>query len=515
MSDQSGEQVPMERKRKAPLRKYDDSKNRASSSVRGLPYRRKNIENNTQYAVDKFREHYREIAPEAQMVVDQIIDPERQMSVVRMPTYGVSAVYQAENVLQAQYDTDARSMVAVSPTLSDTIFATAGSQYPQTVFEQTTAGVNPYSMQSFSIPEGGSAWWTEPIRFHEDHVALPFPNAAKNAMLYPVGASVLATAGTGSNWIVFQSLRQNLGKERYNVAMQFYDSSLNLIPGGPYGGPCTYQGQVTFLCFNTIVFTTLPAYFSIEISTNSNGFSPFVDEIQLTWYESTSVVVPATMVIADKSQHCISYSVNNASTIIETGEQYLIAAQSCLLTYEGSDLYNNGALAIARIPGDSPVGSKSGDVSVTNWYQFIASLQRNKYEGATKHGGYAFYLGEDERSYFYRPTEGQGFGPYPYIAAEWTSDPTAPQVVRIKVSTIVQFTTNSNIYDQKPSCFLGQDYQMILYILSNVNAAYDNPGHRAKLTAALKKVGGKVIQLLKNPKTYTTLGSIVAALGAL
>lgn len=507
MSD-SIEHAPVEHKRKAPLRKYDDSKNRASSSVRGLPYSRKNVENNTQHAVDKFREHYREIPAEAQMVVDQIIDPERQMSVVRMPTYGVSAVYQAENVLQAQYDANARSMVAVSPTLGDTILATAGSVYSQTLSAQTTNAVNPYSVQSFQIPEGGSEWWTDPIRFHDEHVALPFPHATSGDMLYPIGCSTLT--GTAAI-MVFQGPQIGVAAQ-FAVSVNWYDSGFNLLLNQT--STSTFAGLANYTTFTAALFPgNLPVYMSILISANSTGQAAFKGEIGLSWYDNSAV--KAVMSLANDAQHCLSYSVNNASTIIQAGEQYIVTAQSCLLTYEGSDLNNAGALAIARIPGDSPVGYKSGPATVTNWYQFIASLQRNKYEGATKHGGYAFYLGEDERSYFYRPVEEQGFGPYPYIAAEWTSDTTTPQVVRIKVSTIVQFTTNSNIFDQKPSCFLGQDYQMILYILSNINAAYDNPGHRAKLTAALKKVGGKVVQLLKNPKTYTTLGSIVSALAML
>lgn len=507
MSDQElAQNEPVERKRSSTIKKkYDDSNNRSYSSARGFPYKKHNTQHNTETQVNNFRAKYKEIAPEAQMLVDQIIDPEKQMSVVRMPTYGVSAVYQAENVLQAQYDALGRSMVAVSPTLGDSILATAGSEYKQTLESQTTNSVNPYSVQSFQIPEAGSEWWTEPIRFHDEHVAMPFPHSSTGQMLFPVGCSIL----TGTTAImVFQGPQTGVAAQ-FSVSVNWYDASFNLLLNQP--SIATFAGLANFTTFTAALFPgALPVYMSVLVSANSTGQSAFSGEIGMSWYDNSAA--KAVMSLANQAQHCISYSVNNASTIVQSGEQYLVSAQSCLLTYEGSDLNNAGALAIARIPGDAPVGFKSGAATVTNWYQFIASLQRNKYEGATKHGGYCFYLGEDERSYFYRPVEDQGFGPYPYIAAEWTTDPTSPQVVRIKVSTVIQFTTNSNIYDQKPSCWLGQDYQMILYILSHINAAYDNPGHRAKLTAALKKVGTKVVSLLKNPKTYTTLGTLIATL---
>lgn len=514
MSAQEAGGIPVEKKRSYVKKKYDDSNNRSYSSAKGFPYKKHNVTHNTEAQVNNFRARYKEISPEAQMVVDQILDPEKQMSVARFPSYGVSAIYQAENVLQSQYDANGRSMVAVSPTLGDTILATAGSQYTQTLASQTTNSVNPNSVQSFQIPEGGSntaQWWTEPIRFHDEHLALPFPHAATGQMLYPIGASQLST-GVGTCIMIFQGPQTGVAAQ-FNVSVNWYDSAFALLLNQT--STATFAGLANFASLSAALFTgNLPVYMSISIRSNSTGQSAFSGKIGLSWYDNVSGggLVPAIMAIANQAQHCISYSVNNAATILDSGEQYMVSAQSCLLTYEGSDLNNAGALAIARIPGDSPVGYKGGVATLTSWYQFIASLQRNKYEGATKHGGYAFYLGEDARSYFYRPVEDQGFGPYPYIAAEWTTDSTSPQVVRIKVSTIVQFTTNSNIYDQKPSCYLGTDYDMILYIMSNINAAYDNPGHRAKLTAALKKVGTKVVSLLKNPKTYTTLGTLIATL---
>lgn len=482
-------------------KKYDDSNNRSYSSAKGFPYKKHNVQHNTESQVNNFRARYKEIAPEAQMLVDQIIDPEKQNNIVRFPSYGVSAVYQAENVLQAQYASDGRSAVAVSPILQNAILTTAGTSYTQTLNNVSSTNSNPYSLQYFNVGQSQTPqYWTAPIFFRGNNIAMPFPDSLTGRMMYPVGSTAVAASGTAM--IGFQG--PNIGVAGlYQVTIVWYDSNKTVLDTQTLVSNNLGVASLAFINLSQVG----TRYLSFEISTPN--LTPFEGNIFLSWWDTAGALV---MSIQNHAQHMVAYDLTNAPTILDTAEQYTVTSQSLLLTYEGSSLNDNGALAIARIPGDSPVGNKGGICTASSWYQFIASLQRNKYEGATKHGGYAFYLGEDERSYFYRPVELLGFGTYPYLAAEFTTDPTTPQVVRIKVSTVVQFTTNSNIYDQKPSCWLGEDYRMIMYILSNINAAYDNPGHRAKLSAALKKMGAKVVSLLKNPKTYATLGSVIATL---
>jgi len=248
---------------------------------------------------------------------------------------------------------------------------------------------------------------------------------------------------------------------------------------------------------------------------SSNATIPFESVVTLEFYASGN---NNTLNIPNVYTNCFIQNVNEADTIINSAESYFISAQSTLLTYEGSTLKDNGRLAIARVPAASWAGQLGGQSAVPNassYYQWIASLSRNTYNGATKHGGYAFYLGEDEMNYFYRPVE-EAYSPeLPYVIASFSTDAVDPQAVRIQITTIVQFTTNSNIYNQSPSPYLGDDWCKILHILSCINAAYDNAGHRKKLTDALKRVGGKVMGLLRDPKTYMTIAKIAGSLAAL
>jgi len=50
------------------------------------------------------------------------------------------------------------------------------------------------------------------------------------------------------------------------------------------------------------------------------------------------------------------------------------------------------------------------------------------------------------------------------------------------------------------------------HILSLVVAAYSNDGHKEGLKKMLKKVGGQVVKLLKNPKTYATVAELLGGL---
>jgi len=177
-----------------------------------------------------------------------------------------------------------------------------------------------------------------------------------------------------------------------------------------------------------------------------------------------------------------------------------------------SDLNNGGVLAIARVPGASVIGAGDDEVDFNTWYDWIASLPYNSHDGAVKKGGYAWYLPEDETGFFYRPLDTYFGKELPYMVSEFTaSDTTEAAIVRIKVVTIVQFTTTSSVYDCRPSCFVSE-MAFMHHILSLVVAAYSNDGHKEGLKKMLKKVGGHVVKLLKNPKTYATVAELLGGL---
>jgi len=481
-------------------KKYDTSGNKSTSSSKSFPYAKHNIAQNTQSQVTYFRKTYKDVSPDSQVLVDQIIDPEVQMSVSRVPSYGMSSTYTAHNILQCSYDANGRSCVAVNPNLQNAIYATAGSTFDNNLSPQAN-GDNPYTQQQLIItPTGDYIPLYAPIYFPGGHVLLPFPHSTyPGRMFYAIGPQ--GGVGNSTASVVFNFDNLNTAG-LLSVTLIRYNSSF--APINSAQGFNTATGSVTIPLFPVSANGT--EYIAFEILAETNV--PYGGQFNMLFYDNSGNL---GYTLGNQAQHCLSYKVTGADDIADSAQRFMISAQSVKLTYQGSSQYNGGQLAIARLPARSVIGTKQGGSSNDNWYGYLANLSRNSYNGPVAEGGYCFYLGEDERSYFYRDITDYQFS-LPYMAAEWTSEFTPRQPVRIMVTSIVQFTTNSNIYDQKPSPYLGEEWCKLLHLLSCINAAYDNPGHREKLRSALKKVGGKVMEALKNPKTYTTLAQIAAML---
>lgn len=493
-------------------KKYDTSTNKSSYSSKSLPYAKHNVSHNSQSQVTTFRKTYKDVSPDAQMIVDQIIDPEMQMHASRVPAYGVCATYTSHNIIQASYDAAGVSCVTVYPSLQDSIYATAGDVFTQTL--SALGGVNnPYVTQPISIRGDTNATTAvaEPFLFNNKHVAVPKPSTIAGAMLYPIQHA--GPAATSPILAVFQLSNIHSATNLEAVvsfwsATESFATNVNVLFNAAGSASIALWSNIAQINARWLSFDIRQAV--------GGGNIPFEGLCTVQLVDPTGLDPGVSL--TNVSQHCLSYSLNGASEIVRSAESYFVSAQSLLLTYEGSDLNSGGRIAIARIPQNTVVGQPGGNSGVPQfdtWYDWLSSLARNSYNGRVKTGGYCFYLGQDDRSYFYRPVEEVNPPELPYMAAEWTSEVVSPQAVRIMVTTVVQFTTNSNIYDQSPTPYLGDDWCKILHILSNINAAYDNPDHRAKLTSALKKAGDVVGKLLKNPKTYTTIAEIIKVLGPL
>ena len=165
-------------------KKYDSSANKSSYSSKSLPYDKKNISHNTQSQVTKFRKGYKEISPDAQMIVDQIIDPAMQNSTVLLPTYGVGSVYTATNILAAKYDQNGESIVATYPSLKESIYYTSGSNVVTTLTGSSGAHV-PYMKQRCSIRRGATLLpFVQPFNVEGNRAVLAKPSTAAGTFLY-------------------------------------------------------------------------------------------------------------------------------------------------------------------------------------------------------------------------------------------------------------------------------------------------------------------------------------------
>ena len=471
-------------------KKYDTTKSRSYSSSQSLPYEKANTRHNTASQVNVFRSSYKEVSPTAQRMIDQIIDPSQVGSAVRLPAYGVSAIYTAENISECRYSADGRSAIAVAPNLRNAIFATAGATFNQQL-ANVGAATNPYCRQELMLsPADGEVDIVSPFYWNNQNAVSTFPNAASGRQLYSTSTT---NAGSATNFIVVQLDDQHVATQ-VTVRLNRYDATFALLS--------TVAATTTTGGLATISFIPVTAvamrYFSLTVQ--CGGSVPYLGSCTCYLYD-TAGGLAQTLQIGNVAQHWLMQDINGSGSIFDSSEQFVVSAQSLLLTYEGSDLQNGGQLAIARLPAGSWVGLNSGIVC-NNWYDYISNLSRNSYNGGTKTGGYCFYLGQDDRSYFYRAISSLTFDEHPYMVAEWTSNGAPTQPVRIMVTTQVQYTTNNNIYDQQPSDYIGDEYCKLLHVLSCINAAYDNPGHRKKLTDALKKIGGNALKVMKKPENW-------------
>lgn len=305
-----------------------------------------------------------------------------------------------------------------------------------------------------------------------------------------------------------------------SVNVIFYDSNMSQIKF--YTAPAIGQSEPTGFGVNIDIGDNVDTlvnarFMSITIIGNS---LPYRGPVYAFFTRTSGGGGNVYTVLPNHSQHMGVYDIKDAGQIADSSSQAFVLAQSLLLTAEMSDINNGGMLSIARVPAASPIGMDSvqspDTIMANNWYEWLASLANNSYDGPVKDGGYSFYLPEDETGYFYRPIDNYFSKELPYLAAEFTvsSGLAEAAIVRIKVTTIVQFTTTASIYDQRPSCHL-MELDLLHHIMSVIPASYSNDGHKEGLKKALKSIGYKAKNLLKNPKTYTTTAKALMTLATL
>jgi len=494
---------PAKAMKKGITRKYDDSANKSNYSSKSLPYDKRNITNNSQSQVTKFRKAYKDVSPDAQIIVDQILDPAMQNNPSLLPTYGVGCLYTANNIIGAKFDINGESIVLTYPSLRESIFYTSGTNVVTSVSSESGAHV-PYLKQMCAFRRNTTIMtMVTPFYIEGNRAILSKPSLQASSFIHAMRPAI-----TPSNDIVARiTVADSHTTSNLTFIVKHYDSSENFLSQNAQD---LSNGTTTVTLFGVTAGIEWVSFHLVP----KNPSLPYDSDVIIQLFNGTGggnnqISLP------NKYTSCFIQNINEADTIVNSAESYFISSMSTLITYEGSSIKENGRLSICRLPAASWVGQAGGQNPVptaNSYYQYCSSLSRNTYNGPSKNGGFCFYLGEDEQNYFYRSIEEVHSPEMPYVVAAFSTDPLDPQDFRIQITSIVQFTTNSNIYNQVPSPYLGEDWCKILHILSCINAAYDNAGHRDKLKAALKKVGIKVLGLLKDPKTYATVGSIIAGL---
>lgn len=459
-------------------------------------------------AKKQYKQSFKEVSPETDQLVSQILNPEDCNDIVRWPnTYGLSAVYKSKTVLNAKFSSTGRCCVAVNPCLRNSIFTTFGGITAQGLQASTTTGVanpNPYSVQRLDMATNDLQEHGNPIIMASRHALLACPNAANNKMLYPVN---ITWQSTSTPRLSFRFPAAVAGQ--IQVTVLFYDAGFNVVNSQSawIGNVTAPSGVGADVAFATLAVAPNVQYFSVSYVTLA---LPYVGRSYIFIHDDNAT--PATMTAPNHAQHCYIADIKDADQIEKSSGQAFVLAQSLLVTPEMSDLSNGGMLSIARIPANTMVGAEDQTINFSNWYDWIASLPNNAHDGPIKEGGYAFYVPQDETGYFYRDADSFLFKDLPYVVSEFTvSDTTEAAIVRIKVCTIVQFTTSSSVYALCPSSRMS-DVDFVHHVMSVVPAAYNNRDHKDGIKAALKTVGKSAVKILKNPKTYTTAATLAALL---
>lgn len=477
-----------------------------------------------------YKADFKEISPDTDLLIDQMLNPEDCTEVTRWPnTYGMSSVYKCKTILNAKFDLEGRSCVAVAPTIKNSIFATWGAEteHELTGYGAIVDSPAPYGFQQVTLDSlNETCQIHSPIIFDNGQALVPFPDSNSGNLLYPVNFvydPVGEQAVFARMTIVLPNAISNQARVRVNgygdQKQSIYSVTGNVdalasIPelSGRVGYSLTLN--------NSITGAESWHYFSIELI---GARLPYKGPVYVFFTLGSGPTLGSVyMNLPNHAQHVGIYDIKDAGQIEESASQAFVLSQSLLLTAEMSDINNGGMLAIARVPAGNPIGmdavSAKESINANNWYEWLASLSNNNYDGAVKEGGYAWYLPEDETGFFYRTVDNYFSKELPYLASEFTCVKGLEEssIVRIKICTIVQFTTSASVYDQRPSCHVN-DLDFVHHILSLVPAAYSNDGHKESLKKLLKVAGTKVKALLKDPNTYVRaaqLAGMIAKIAA-
>lgn len=474
-------------------------------------------------AYKKYPRQMRELSPDSAVMVEQMLNPDASVDQMRWPnTYGLSAIYKCNTIINPNFSVNKKCCVVVNPTVRDSIFTTAGTVLPVTLYPFATIedaaldDPNPYSSQSFDLSSTtDGAWWSSPIILPSREALLPLPSSQASALVYPVNFSFPSTATQN---IMMGFRFNNAISNQGQIFVNLYDENFKSLLVNPIS---SYIGNITDPAgVGTQVVLLEPASTYIDdieyMSIYVNGTNvSYYGNVDMWIYQPSDSEDQATLSAPNHEQHVVIQDIKDADTIDASADQAFVVSQSTLITSNFSDLQNGGVIAIARIPGAAVVGGGDLGVDANSWYDWISSLSNNQYDGAIKHGAYSWYLPEDETGFFYRPISSYATKQLPYVVSEFSTTDTSITAlgIRVKVTTIVQFTTTSSVYSCAPSARIDEALYMH-HLLSLVKASYSNGGHIAGLKQSLKNIGGNVIKLLKNPKTYSTAAEIIGGLAA-
>lgn len=289
---------------------------------------------------------------------------------------------------------------------------------------------------------------------------------------------------------------------RYTISLDFFDSATNTW---------VFQGSVakTVGTANSIL-----GPFAYSATMTAFAFSM----VPITGPRSGAASMVFNMVPTVGTFTCANGSVKNAfdvhvpewSKILEVADKLSIPFMDCLVTYQGSTLNNQGAIAVA---GTSEEISPGDDGT---YYQSVASRPFDAYEGRlasqgdTEGGAHWHLIHDDIRAYSLTSASNLITGPRGYFAIK-NMDPT--QTVRIMVHLTLNYYTIDPAFNMTFQPAWGSTDLLLHVLRTQVPLVSSNDGHLEKLFRLAKR---KAVQAgrwaLKNPEEAAAMASSGLAL---
>jgi len=259
---------------------------RSSKTAKYLPsgpafefsYAKKLGKTNDASTVKSFQTSYgKMVHPASKMLVDQIINPEGSSALERWPnTIGLSAMYKCKNVIDAKYDANKRSCIAVYPRLSNAIFTTHGAAVTGVVINPIGSGDNPYGLFDVSLDVNTTQNIVCPIYFGPNLAVLPCPNSDVGLMLYAVASTSSASRVIniqGTNCSAFGN---------FSITITRYSSALTVLSSTQTDSSSSGLVSITFNNSGSA------SYFSLEVNT---GLLPYEGTLTISMHDPNAGTV--------------------------------------------------------------------------------------------------------------------------------------------------------------------------------------------------------------------------------
>jgi len=288
--------------------------------------------------------------------------------------------------------------------------------------------------------------------------------------------------------------------------------AVNISISGSHGGPASYTGSALYYSAGAwvtggsvavtpgfgvagipaFVYPSTATHFTLELDAGSVG----ANTIPLDGNYTLTPTVGTLSCAAAYSESVFDVFYPEWDKVIEVADKISIPFMDCLITYQGSTLSNQGAIAVA--------GCSEEIVPSDGFYSAIATRPFDSYEGRlasqgeTDGGAHWHLLHDDIRAYSLTNPADLVVGPRGYFGVK-NMDPT--QTVRVKVQLVLNYYTIDPAFSMAFQPPWGQTDLLLYTLRTQVPLVSSNDSHLDKLLRlAKRKAKEAAMWAIQNPE---------------